>query len=156
VLNMVPTRKGESELTPEDENLISEEAASLEAELAAEEKRLLDFEKAYTEMEKNHEATMYKLTKNFVGRLSVDPTQRDKARLEALEAGQHSTLKGVAGRSMIANIAMEAKTEKEHSGSAVASGSAVQPPAYEEPYQVDPLAVTLAPAAGGGKTAERV
>jgi len=153
VLAMVPKKEPPEELTPEDEDLIAEETA-LEAELAAEEKRLADLEMAYTEMEKDHEATMYKLTKNFLGRLSVDPAQRDKAKQEALEAGQPSKLKGMGGGSMMAKIAMEAKKEKERADS-VAPGSAAQPPPYEEPYQADPSAPTLGPAADGGKNAEQ-
>lgn len=154
VLAMVPTKAGGpvEKLSPEDEELAAQEAA-LEAELAEEERKLQELEDAHDKMTTDHEATMYKLTKNFLGRLSSDTAEREKAKLEALEAGEPSRLKA-AFRSSITSIKQEKKEQMKSSQSSIseepALASAAQPPPYEEPYQSTSI---LAPAADGGKNA---
>lgn len=152
VLSRTPkknTAGEEEEMTPEDLELAAEEKR-LEEELAEEEKKLAALERSYTEMESQHEQTMYKLTKNFLGRLSTDPAQREKAKKDAIEAGGRPSKLSALASSGILKLAKEAQ-EKERMGSVSeepASSSKAQPPPYEEAYQ---STTTLTPAADGGK-----
>lgn len=60
VLNQAPTKEGLPDFTPEDEDLLAEHK-SLDADLAAESKRVSALEKELSDMEKEHEAFMHKL-----------------------------------------------------------------------------------------------
>ena len=70
---------------------IRNERSSSRADLMVEKELFLlakeraDLEATYKLMEKNHEARMYRLTKNFIGRLSSDTVEREKAKQELVD-----------------------------------------------------------------------